>query len=315
MILFSGTSNVPLSEAVASALGVSLGKVEITRFIDNECRVFVKDDVAGQEVFVLQSLSIVADQHLIELCLLGQALKDLGAKRVTAVIPWLGYSKQDKAFRKGEAISAHLVAKFIEAAGFDAVITTELHSENVLQFFHIPVVEISTHTFLADTLRRKSSPPATRGEALRAGLSLENVIVVSPDKGGKSRSDRFAKEVGLDIAYLEKSRDRQTGAVNITGIEGTVTGKDVVIFDDIINTGATALKTSEFVKRKGAASVYFLATHAVLAGSASIDLSRSVIDEVIVTDTISVSDDKRFDKLFIASVSSLLADAIRKQTK
>ncbi len=140
-------------------------------------------------------------------------------------------------------------------------------------------------------------------------------MVVSPDKGGKSRSDRFAKEVGLNIAYLEKSRDRQTGAVNITGIEGTVAGKDVVIFDDIINTGATALKTSEFVKRKGAKAVYFLATHAVLAGSASIDLRRSVINKVIVTDTISVSKEKYFDKLFIISVSQLLADAIRGQTK
>src|SRR3989344_4704199 len=199
MKFFSGTSNTPLAKAVAKELGISLSNVEITRFIDNECRVFVKDDVAGEDVFVLQSLSEVADQNLVELCLLGQALKDLKAKKVAAVIPWLGYSKQDKAFRKGEAISIQLVAKFIEAAGFDAVITCELHSQDVLTFFHIPLVELSTHKLLATALSAQSR------------LSLEHMVVVSPAKGGKSRSERFAKDAGADIVYLEKSRNVTKG--------------------------------------------------------------------------------------------------------
>ncbi len=303
MKLFSGTSNPKLAEAVATTLGVTLGNVEITRFMDNECRVFVRDDVSGEHVFVLQSLSEVADQNLVELCLLASALKGLGAIRVTAVIPWMGYSKQDKAFRKGEAISSQLVAKFIEVAGFDDVITMELHSENVLPYFHIPIVEISTHKLLVAALLRESRP------------DLEGMVVVSPDKGGKSRSERFAKEIGADVVYLAKSRDLQSGNVTVTGIEGSVDGKIVIIFDDIINTGSTSIKASEFVKSRGAQKVYFLATHAVFAGDAAVAIAKSPIDKVIVTDTIVLSEKKRFASLSVVSVSSLLADAILGQTK
>ena len=291
-LFFSGTSNLPLSQAVAVKLGVSLGNVEITRFMDNECRVFVKDDVAGKEAFVVQSLSEVADQHLVELCLLAAVLKDLKASHVTAIIPWLGYSKQDKAFRKGEAVSAQLVAKFIETAGFDRVVTIELHSQNVLPFFHIPIIELSTETLLAGALK------------------TNNGVVVSPDKGGKSRSERFAKHVQLPIVYIDKSRDLTTGAVSVTGISGSVGNRDVIIYDDIINTGATAVKTSQFLRDRGAKKIFFLATHAVFAGDAVSQLSKSTIDQVIVTDTIAIPKQKMFDKLQIVSVAPLVADAI-----
>lgn len=289
MMLFSGTSNQPLAQKVAEKLGISLGNIEITRFMDNECRVFVKEDVEQKEVFVLQSLSIVADQHLVELCLLGSALKDLNAKKVTAVIPWMGYSKQDKAFRKGEAVSAQLVAKFIEAAGFDAVITCELHSENVIPYFHIPVTEISTHALFA------------RGP-------LANAVVAAPDRGGKSRSKKFADELGLRTAYLEKTRDVQTGIITVTGVDGEVNHKNVIIFDDIINTGETAIKTSEFLKNHGASRVDFYATHAVLAGNAGEKLQKSAIDSISVTDTIAIQ--KTFAKLSVVSVSSLIHEHI-----
>lgn len=279
MILFSGTSNLPLAQKISPKLGA----VEITRFIDSECRVFVKEEVKDQEVYVLQSLSEVADQNLIELCLLGSALKDLGAKKITAIIPWMGYSKQDKAFRKGEAVSAQLVAKFIEAAGFDAVITCELHSENVTPYFHIPVTEVSTHVLFP---------------------MHKDVTVVSPDRGGKSRSERFAKNINAPVVYLEKQRDYQTGMVSITGITGEVNDKNIIIFDDIINTGETAIKTSDFVKHRGAKSVTFFATHAVLAGK--ISLEESKIDTVIVTDTIFIPEHKKFRKLEIVTVAPLL---------
>lgn len=298
MKLFAGTSNRSLAEK----LGFPLGNVEITRFMDNECRVFVKEDVAGEDVFVLQSLSEVADQNLVELCLLGSALKDLGAKRVTTIIPWMGYSKQDKAFRRGEAISIQLVAKFIEAAGFDAVITCELHSQNVLQFFHIPIVEISTHKLLAAALRTQSRP------------GLEQSVVVSPDTGGKSRSERFAKDAGMDIVYLEKTRNLVNGEVSVTDISGDVAGRIVVIFDDIINTGETAVKTGMFVKSKGATAVYFLAAHAVLAGNASKQLQQSIIEKVIVTDTIEIPEIKQFEKLTIVTIAHELASQITNQS-
>lgn len=294
-ILFSGTSNPPLATAVSSIRNIPLGSIEITRFIDNECRVHILEDVKGKHIFVIQSLSAVADQHLVELCLIGQAAKSLGARRLTAVIPWMGYSKQDKAFRKGEAVSASLVAKFIEVAGFDAVMTVELHSENVVPFFRIPVRELSTHELLGSSLKR---------------LNLLGTVVVSPDAGGKSRSSRFAKTVGLPIVYLEKDRDKGTGKVTVTGVSGDVEGRDVVIFDDIINTGSTAIKTSQFLKSHGARRIFFLATHAVLAGDASATLAASPIDRIVVTDTIVVPKEKRFEKLTIVSVASLLANAL-----
>ena len=289
MKLFSGTSNLALSKKIAENLHIPLSDVEITRFIDNECRVYVKEEVCGEDVFVVQSLSEIADQHLVELCLLGTALKDLGAKKITAVIPWLGYSKQDKAFRKGEAISASLVAKFIEVAGFDNVITCELHSQKVLQYFHIPVVELSTEKLFGQY----------------------HGIVVSPDKGGKSRSEIFAKEAGLPIVYLTKKREGIN--VTMTGMSGSVSGVDCIIFDDIINTGATAVQTSKFLKKHGAKRIYFFVTHAVLAGDAAKKLDASSIDQIVVTDTIFVPKEKQFPKLTIVSVASVIADSIIKQ--
>ena len=295
MILLSGTSNRPLAQSIAHSLGISLGKADITRFIDNECRVYVSENVADQEVFIVQSLSEVADQHLVELCLLGQAVKSLKAAKMTAVIPWMGYSKQDKEFRKGEAVSADLVARFIESAGFDEVITIELHSEAITPYFHIPVKELSTHNLLASAIQ----------------VDPKRHIVVSPDLGGQTRSDRFAKNVSLPIVHLTKSRDRKTGKVTVTGISGSVTGLDVIIFDDIINTGATAIQTAQFLKDHGAGSIVFLATHAVLAGNATSLLGDSPIDRIVVTDTIEIPGRKRFEKLTVESVSSILTSAIQ----
>ncbi len=304
MKFFAGTSNPPLAAVVAEHLGIGLGNVEITRFIDNECRVFVKEAVEGQDVYILQSLSEVADQHLVELCLLGSAVKGLGAKKVTAVIPWMGYSKQDKAFRKGEAISAQLVAKFIEAAGFDAVITVELHSENVLPYFTIPVTELSSHRLLGSAFFADTEQSA-----------LSKIAVVSPDYGGVSRSARFADEMKLPLVHLTKKRNLETGEVTVTDADGSLVGVTAVMFDDIINTGATAVKTSDFVLQNGATAVYFLATHGVFAGDAAQKLSASRITKIMVSDTIVVPEEKKFPSLQIVSVASLIADAIQSQTK
>lgn len=301
-LLFSGTSNPELARAIASELHMPLSGVDITRFIDNECRVHVtQEDVKDKDVYVIQSLSQIADQNLVELCLLGQALKGLGAKRVGAVIPWMGYSKQDKAFRRGEAVSANLVARFIEAAGFDHVITMELHSENVIPFFRIPVKELSSHSVLINYLGTHN--------VLK---DLSSTVVVSPDLGGEARSKRFADEVNLSMVYLDKTRDLSTGKVEMTNISEAVEGHITVIFDDIINTGSTAIKAGEFLMNKGAKAVYFLATHAVLAGDACEKLSKSPLDTIVVTDTIAVSKEKQFPKLKIVTVAPLIAAAIQK---
>ena len=293
-ILFSGTSNLPLAQKIAVKLNIKLGDLQINRFIDNECRVWVKEKIfASDEIFVLQSLSSVADQNLVELCLIGQALKNLKADKVTAIIPWLGYSKQDKEFRKGEAVSAQLVAKFIEAAGFDNIISLELHSENLLPFFKIPFQKISTHDLLAQQIQIN-----------------KNMLVISPDKGGQGRSQNFAKKLNLPIAYVEKQRDLITGIVKVVSVSENVKGKEIIFFDDIINTGQTAIKESEYLKDKGVKKIIFLATHAVLAGDASPKLQNSPIDEIIVTDTIKIPKEKQFPKLKIISVVDLIANKI-----
>jgi len=231
---------------------------------------------------------------------MGTAIKSLHASHVTAVIPWMGYSKQDKEFRRGEAVSANLVAKLIEAAGFDRVITMELHSENVMPYFHIPVTELSSHGLLSSYLRQEED--------------IANMVVASPDKGGKSRSARFATEVGLPIVYLEKERDLATGDVVVTNVSEPVVGRDVIIFDDIINTGATAIKVSAFLKSQGAGAIYFLATHAVFAGEATAKLKASSIDRVMVTDTIQIPKEKHTSKLTVVSVAPIIAEAIRKNS-
>lgn len=295
MILFSGTSNRPLAEKISKELTIPLGNVEITRFIDSECRVYFREnDVKDKSVVVVQSLSQIADQHLVELCLMGQALKSMKAGKLTAVIPWMGYSKQDKEFRKGEAVSAHLVAKFIETAGFDHVITVELHSENITPFFTIPVTEVHTSDLLSSHIQ-----------------VTKQTVVVSPDQGGQSRSDAFAKQIGVPVVHLEKERDKASGNVVVTKIQGSVDHAHAIIFDDIINTGATAIQTSTYLMNSGALSVTFLATHPVFAGSAHTKLGKSSISNVIVTDTIEVPIGKQFTKLTTVSVAPLLAEAIQ----
>ncbi|OGG23756.1 hypothetical protein A3A79_00935 [Candidatus Gottesmanbacteria bacterium RIFCSPLOWO2_01_FULL_43_11b] len=294
-ILLSGTSNEPLALAVGKTLNISLGKIEIGRFTDTECRVRVMEEVSGRNVFVLQSLSMIADQNLVELCLIGQALRQLKAEKITAIIPWMGYSKQDKEFRPGEAVSAQLIATFLEAAGFNSVITVELHSEMITPYFHIPIKELSTHSLFAKELKKRNKT---------------NIVVVSPDMGGKSRSEKFAHEVNLPIVYLEKKRDRTTGEVVVTSVSQDVSGKNIVIFDDIINTGATVIKTSEFLKAHGAGNIYFMATHAVLAGDAAKKLADSTIDEIVVTDSIHLPKEKMFSKLSVISVAQTIADDI-----
>lgn len=300
-ILLSGSSNSDLAKNISQLLKKTLGKIEITRFIDSECRVFIQEEVEGKTVFVIESLSQIADQHLVELCLIGQALEDLGAAKKVAVIPWLGYSKQDKAFRKGEAVSARLVASLIEASGFDQVITVELHSENVLPYFQIPLNELSTHELLSN--------------ALKQNYDIKSMVVASPDNGGQSRSERFAKAAGLSCIYLTKTRDLTTGDVKVTGLSDDPAGRDVIIFDDIINTGATAIKTSQFLKERGAKRIFFLATHAVLAGGASQSLEKSTIDLVIVTDTIFIPEEKQFSKLSVVSIAPLLSKTISVMVK
>lgn len=299
MILFSGTSNIPLASNIAKDLGIKLGEVEINRFSDGECRVWVKDQIRDKDVFVLQSLSTIADQNLMELCLLGDALSRLGAKSLIAVIPWLGYSKQDKEFRKGEAVSSQLVAKFIEIAGFSKIITIELHSPKIKGYFKIPVIELSAKEAFVKVIQDKYPIPG------------DDITVISPDKGGAGRSELFVKLIGLPIAYIDKERDLTTGKVQILGIDKEIKGKTVIIYDDIINTGNTAVEIAKFLHQKRAKRVIFIGIHAVLSGNACKNIQESFIDEVLVTNTIQIPKAKMFRKLRILPIEDLIVHAIK----
>jgi len=218
----------------------------------------------------------------------------MNVKKLIAVIPWLGYSKQDKTFHKGETASVELVAKFIEVAGFDEVIALELHSENITPFFRVPVVEISTHALLASKID-----------------SFDNSVVVSPDKGGETRSERFAKAVSLPLIHLNKTRYKSSGDVIEVNTSDKVGKVNAIIFDDIVNTASTAIEVSKYLKNNGALTVTLLATHAVFAGDAAKKLEKSSVDRVIVTDSIDNNKQKDISKLEVVSVSKLLASKMK----
>lgn len=296
MHLFAGNSNLPLSLRIAGKLGIKLSKVEINRFSDGECRVWIREEVKGEKTFVIQSLSFPPDQYLMELCLLGSALKRLEAKNITAIIPWLGYSKQDREFRKGEAVSIELVAKLLETAGFEKIIAVELHSQTVKEYFKIPIIELSAKELVKKIILQKKE---------------NDFIVISPDLGGKGRSCEFARIMQWPIAYLNKKRDYSDGKVIILDIDREIKGREVIIYDDIINTGATAVETANFLQKKGAKRIIFIGVHSVLSGNAGILLQNSFIDEVITTDTIDLSKEKQFSKLKIISVDDLLTEKLR----
>lgn len=298
--IFSGTASQELAEKITRILKKPLGKMELTRFPDGECRVRLEEEVIGKTVFLLQSLSKSVDEHLFELCLIADSSKRLGAKEIVGIIPWLGYSKQDREFRIGEAVSVEVIGKIISSMGFSKIVIFDLHSSVIKNYFSIPVIELSAKEELFEAL--KSDFP-----------DLSEVLIISPDRGGKSRADRFAKDYKLPIIYLEKTRDLSTGRVTYQKGSGDLSGKVVVIFDDIINRGGTVIKAALMLKEMGAKIVVVLATHGVLAGEAPKSLQASSVDKIYLTDTILIPQDRQFPKLKIISIARSLAWAIKKK--
>lgn len=291
--IFSGTASVDLAKMVAKILGVSLGKREVVRFADGECRVRIEEEVDGSSVALIQSLSPSVDENLVELLFLSDTLKRNGAKKIIAVVPYLGYARQDKISRKGEGLSAEVLAQIIEGAGVEKLITLDVHSERALSFFEIPTQNLATEAIFA---------PRVKGE-----------MVIAPDKGAVLRAQRLAKVLGAKVGYLEKDRDLITGRIKILRIKGEVEKKQVVIVDDMLTSGGTIVLAADFLKRAGAASIFACATHALLVKNAPQDLQKSPIEKVFVTDTIPVPKEKQFKKLEIVSVAPLLAQALKEE--
>lgn len=295
-LLFSGSSNRPLAEEVAKILKISLGKVDLTRFADGELRPWIQEDVRDKTVFVLESFSYPMDEHIMEMALMGDAIRRGAPKTMIAVIPYLGYARQDKLHRPGEPVSARVIAKFLEVSKYREVISVDLHNDAIVGFFQIPVTHLGALDVLAAEAKKRS---------------IADAVVVSPDVGGVKRARNLAYMLDLPMVVMEKKRylDRHDTSESFQ-IIGDVRGKTALIVDDIISTGGTIVHSAESLKEAGATRVLVFATHGILAGDAVKKLTSSSIDELILTNTIAVPKEKQFAKLQIISVAPLVADAI-----
>src|SRR5881296_1598309 len=281
--LFSGRGNPALAQEIAAGLDVPLAEMSIFRFADGEIGVRIEESVRGEDVFVIQSTSPPVNENLMELLVMVDALRRASADRITAVIPYFGYARQDRKMRPREPISAKLVANLLTAAGCHRILTVDLHAGQIWGFFDIPLDHLPSRMILGDYVARKG---------------LDNIVIVSPDVGGVPRAREFAKQLGAPIAIIDKRRDRPNQVKEVVDVIGDTAGT--------LTVGAQAL-----VKR-GVTAVYACATHALLSGLAVQRISGSAIQELVVTNTIPLPPEKRVDKITVLSVAPLLAEAIRR---
>ena len=296
LMLFSGRSNPELAEKIADKLNVSLGEVELKTFANGETYVRYDDSIRGSDAFIIQSGSPPVNDHLLELLIMVQAAKLASAKRITAVVPWYPYSRQDKKSRPREPITARLVADFLEAAGVDRVLTMDLHAGQIQGFFNVPVDHMTALPLFATYFRDK-------------GLYGENVVAVSPDPGRAKMARRFGQMLEADLAIMNKVRPEHDTA-EVSEVIGNVDGKVAIMSDDIIVTGGTLIAGAKALKEAGATEVYACATHGLFPGNAFEKIAASELSEVTVTDTVPIDKLNRPEKIRDVSVSKLLAETI-----
>jgi len=297
IMLFAGNSNIPLAEAVASHLGVSLGKAEVGTFSDGECCVEIQENVRGMDCFVLQSTCAPANTHLMEMLIMVDALRRSSARRITAVIPYYGYGRQDRKVQARAPITAKLVADLITAAGTDRVLCLELHAGQIQGFFNLPVDNLYATPVLLAAIRERIG---------------NDVTVISPDAGGVERARAYAKRLDTSLAIIDKRREK-VNVSEVMNIVGEVEDRICVMVDDMADTAGTITQAARALVEGGARAVYALATHPVLSGPAIKRIEESPIQEMIVTDSIALRDDARdCKKLKVVTVSRLLAEAIRR---
>lgn len=272
MKLISGSSNLPLAQKISDRLNIPLVTTEISEFANGERKVWIKEQLAGEDVVILQSFSNPVDDYIMEFLLLADATQRLGARNIHAVIPWLGYSLQDKVFMPGEPIAAKVVSNLVSTASISRVYLLDLHNSSTPGFFSIPSAHLSAMTlFIQD---------------VKARFAGKDIIVASPDFGGLKRARQFATELGVDLVNIDKTRDLRTGEVTAVGLQGVVKDKVVLLFDDVIVSGGTVVETSELLKKEGAAETHFFATHGPLVPDAIEKLSNSSINSITVTNSI-----------------------------
>ncbi len=294
MKLLAGNSNPALAKAIADYLGGHLTRAQVRRFADNEIFVAIDENVRGQDVFVIQSTSYPANDNLMELLICIDALVRASAKRITAVMPYFGYARQDRKVGGRTPISAKLVANLITRAGADRVLSMDLHSGQIQGFFDIPTDNLTPTPVLADDIVRRGY--------------TDNLMIVSPDVGGVVRARQLADRLGADLAIVHKKRAH--GVVEAREVIGDVAGRRCVLIDDMIDTASTIIAAAEILDHRGASEVWAMATHAVLSGPAVDRLKNSVVTRVVVTNTLPVPPEKQIDKLEVLSVAGIIADAL-----
>ena len=298
MMVFSGNANKALSEGIVRKLNMRLGMATVGRFSDGEIVVEIEENVRGKDVFVIQPTCSPADQHLMEMLVMIDALKRASASRITAVMPYYGYARQDRRSRSARVpITAKLVANMIDIAGTDRVLTVDLHAEQVQGFFDIPVDNVyASPLLLGDVWRQK----------------YENLIVVSPDVGGVVRARALAKRLDADLAIIDKRRPK-ANVSEIMHIIGDVSGRTCVMIDDLVDTAGTLCHAAAALKKNGATKVVAYCTHPVLSGAAADNVKKSVLDELVVTDTIPLNEELlSIEKIRQLSVAEMLAETIRR---
>ncbi|TNF35831.1 MAG: ribose-phosphate pyrophosphokinase [Gammaproteobacteria bacterium] len=299
LMVFTGNANRPLARQIADDLGVELGRANVDTFSDGEITVELQENVRGADVFIVQPTCAPPNRNLMELIFLTDALRRASAGRITAVVPYYGYSRQDRRVRSARVpISAKAVADMLVTAGVDRVLTVDLHAEQIQGFFDVPVDNIYGSTALVDDIKAQNHP---------------DLMVVSPDIGGVVRARAFAKQLGeLDLAIIDKRRPKANEA-QVMNIIGEVAGKTCLLVDDMVDTAGTLCKAAAALKEYGAAKVVAYATHPVLSGKAIENINASVLDELVVTDTIPLGEAaKSCPRIRQLSIAGLLAESIRR---
>lgn len=299
MMIFGGNANVQLTQEIAAYLQQAVGKISLSKFSDGETSLEIQEGVRGNDVFIVQSVCVPTNDNLMDLLIMVDALKRASAERITAVIPYYGYARQDRRVRSIRVpITAKLVANLLSTAGVDRVLTVDVHSEQIQGFFDIPVDNVYASPLLLLDIYRNKYP---------------NLIVVSPDVGGVVRARSIAKQLDdAELAIIDKRRP-QANEAQVMHIIGDVAGKTCVVIDDMVDTAGTLCKAANALKKHGAVKVVALATHPVLSGSALDTIEASELDELVVTDTIPLSERaENCSKIRCLSVANLLAETIRR---
>ncbi|MBN1897875.1 MAG: ribose-phosphate pyrophosphokinase [Spirochaetes bacterium] len=291
--IFSGTANQALAREVANHLQIALGKITIKKFADNEIFVQIQENVRGKDVFLIQPTCNPGNYNLVELLIITDALRRASARRITLVVPYYGYARQDRKDRPHVPISAKLMANLMIAAGAHRLLTMDLHSDQIQGFFDIPVDNLFAASIFIENFSKVKDP--------------KNWVVVSPDAGGIVRARFYAQRIGCQIAFIDKRR-KEANVSEVMNVVGEVKNKKAILVDDIVDTAGTLCNAASAIKKSGAIEVFSCCTHAVLSGNAIDKIEKSVIKEMYVTDTIPLR--KKSSKIKVLSVANMFAQAI-----